>query len=76
MESFYNDGGTIKVGANNKQLITQILDSKAVGVFAKDSNVYFNAKKGNTGLTGETSLISLEGQKFMLHILRKFECLF
>lgn len=60
--SFYNDGGTIKVGANNKQLITQILDSKAVGVFAKDSNVYFNIdEKGNIG-TGKTSLISLEGQ--------------
>lgn len=63
---FYNNGGTIAVGANNQQHALQLLDSSAIGVVAKDSNVYFNAKKDETtGLltsTGETSIINLEGK--------------
>lgn len=63
---FYNNGGTITVGANNQQHALQLLDSSAIGVVAKDSNVYFNAKKDETtGLltsTGETSIINLEGK--------------
>lgn len=62
---FYNNGGTISVGANNKQNALQILDSAAVGVVADNSNAYFNIKKddeGNLISTGETSIINLEGK--------------
>lgn len=57
---FYNDGGTISVGANNKKNALQILDSSAIAVEANNSQVYFNTDENGVG-TGKTSTINLEG---------------
>lgn len=61
---FYNDGGTISVGANNKTLLTQIMDSSAIAVEANNSNIYFNEEKVGQDYqgTGKTSKLVLEGQ--------------
>lgn len=58
---FYNDGGTIIVGANNKKHGLQILDSSAVAVEANNSQIYFNTDESGAG-TGKTSILNLEGQ--------------
>lgn len=57
---FYNDGGTISVGANNKKNALQILDSSAIAVEANNSQVYFNTDENGVG-TGKISTINLEG---------------
>ena len=59
--TFYNDGGTISVGANNKKHDLQILYSSASAVEADNSQVYFNTDENGKG-TGKTSTINLEGQ--------------
>lgn len=60
--TFYNDGGTISVGANNKKHDLQILHSSASAVEADNSQVYFNTDENGVG-TGKTSTINLEGQQ-------------
>ena len=58
--TFYNDGGTISVGANNRKIL-QILDSSAMAVEANNSKVYFNTEKNEDGSL-KTSTINLEGK--------------
>lgn len=58
--TFYNDGGTISVGANNRKVL-QILDSSAIAVEANNSKVYFNMDEKEEG-TKKTSTINLEGK--------------
>ena len=58
--TFYNDGGTISVGANNRKGL-QILDSSAIAVEANNSKVFFNKEKNEDGSL-KTSTINLEGK--------------
>lgn len=58
--TFYNNGGTISVGANNKKVL-EILDSSAIAVEANGSNVYFNTDESGNN-TKEKSILNLEGQ--------------
>lgn len=58
--TFYNNGGTISVGANNKKVL-EILDSSAIAVEANGSNIYFNTDEAGNN-TNKKSVINLEGQ--------------
>ncbi len=74
--TFYNDGGTISVGANNKKYDLQILYSSASAVEADNSQVYFNTDENGKG-TGKTSTINLEGQNvFATFLMGNSEVIF
>lgn len=74
--TFYNDGGTISVGANNKKHDLQILYSSASAVEADNSQVYFNTDENGKG-TGKTSTINLEGQNvFATFLMGNSEVIF
>lgn len=65
--TFYNNGGTIKVGANHKDRLLQIYDNAAIAVQANaGAEVVFN----ETGR--ETSTIELEGPQIWLGSLNDY----
>lgn len=65
--TFYNNGGTISVGANDKDKLLQIYENAGIAVQATDANVVFN-ESGR-----EKSSVELEGSQIWLASLTNSE---